>query len=122
MITQVEILSPPPPTPLCVRACVASDITDKKPKTSWHKRSIYIYIKLYDNFLRKWPSELVEFRPGGERRGKRKRSTIFLERTREGHRESDEHWNRFKGTVGETSERWGGAYMGISERIDAILN
>ena len=35
------------------------------------------------------------------------RQTIFLERTREGHRQSDEHWNRFKGDVGETSERDG---------------
>ena len=39
--------------------------------------------------------------PGGERRGKRKRYTIFLERTREGHRQSDKHWNCFKGNVGE---------------------
>ena len=38
--------------------------------------------------------------PGGERRGKRKRWTIYLERTREGHRQSDEHWNRFKGNDG----------------------
>ena len=29
-----------------------------------------------------------------------------------GHRQSDEHWNRFKGNVGETSERRGGAHMG----------
>ena len=42
---------------------------------------------------------------GGERRGKRKRETIFLERTRDDHRQSDEHWNRFKGNNGETSER-----------------
>ena len=35
---------------------------------------------------------------------------IFLEteRMREGHRQSDEHWNCFKGDVGETSERWSG--------------
>ena len=33
---------------------------------------------------------------------------IFLERMREGHRQSEEHWNRFKGDVGETSERRGG--------------
>ena len=46
--------------------------------------------------------------------------TIFLERTREGHRQSDEHWNCFKGNIGETSERWGGAHMGFSERIDII--
>ena len=41
---------------------------------------------------------------------------------REGHRPSDEHWNGFKGNVGETSERRGGAHMGFSERIDTILN
>ena len=29
---------------------------------------------------------------------------IFLERTREGHRQSGEHWNRFKGNVWKTSE------------------
>ena len=50
------------------------------------------------------------------RRAKRK-----LERTREGHRQSDEHGNRFKGNVGETSERRGGAYMGFSERIETIF-
>ena len=52
-----------------------------------------------------------------ERRGKRKRKTLFLERTREGHRQSDEPWNRFKGNVGETSERRDGAHMGFSERV-----
>ena len=41
---------------------------------------------------------------------------------REGHRQSDEHWNRFKGNGGETSERQGRAHMGFSERIDTILN
>ena len=30
--------------------------------------------------------------------------------------------NRFKGNVEETSERRGGAHMGLSERIDTILN
>ena len=30
-------------------------------------------------------------------------------RTREGHRQSDQHWNRFKGNVGGTSERRDGA-------------
>ena len=41
-----------------------------------------------------------------------------------GHRQSDEHWNRFKGNnaSGEISEILGGAYMGLSERIDTILN
>ena len=45
----------------------------------------------------------------------------FRERTRKGHRQSDEHRNRFKGNVGKTSERRGGAHMGFSERIDIIL-
>ena len=31
-------------------------------------------------------------------------------------------WNRFKGDVGETSERRGGALMGFCEGIDTILN
>ena len=43
---------------------------------------------------------------------------IFLEGTREGHHQSDEHWNHFKGNVGETCERWSGA---LSQRIDTIL-
>ena len=40
---------------------------------------------------------------------------IFLQRTREGHHRSDEHWNRFEGDIGETSERQGGAHMGLSK-------
>ena len=56
----------------------------------------------------------------GAERGRARRSSF--ERTREGHRQSDEHWNRFKGNAGETSERRGGARMGFSERIDTILN
>ena len=61
--------------------------------------------------------------PGGQLRGdKKKHSTIFLERTREGHRQLDEHWNRFKGNGGETSERRDGEHMCFSERLDTILN
>ena len=37
--------------------------------------------------------------------------------TRDGHRQSDEHWNSFKGNVGETSERRGGAYMGAEPSV-----
>ena len=49
---------------------------------------------------------------------------IFLEfeRTREGHRQSDEHWNRFKGIAGELSGRRGGVHMDFPERVDTILN
>ena len=36
---------------------------------------------------------------------------IFSERIREGQRLSDEHWNCFKGNVGETSERRGGVHI-----------
>ena len=57
----------------------------------------------------------------GVERGSARRSSV-LERTREGHRQSDEHWNRFKGDAGETSERRGGANMGFCESIDTILN
>ena len=35
--------------------------------------------------------------------------------------QSDKHWNRFQGNEGETSERRGGANMGFSERLNAIL-
>ena len=35
---------------------------------------------------------------------------------------SDKHWNCFKGNVGETSERLGGAHMGFSDHIDTILS
>ena len=36
---------------------------------------------------------------------------------------SDEHWNRFKGNVGKTSEIRGGAHnMGFPELIDTVLN
>ena len=45
-----------------------------------------------------------------------------VERTREGHRQSDEHWNRLKGDVGETSKRRDGAHMAFFERIDTIVN
>ena len=54
--------------------------------------------------------------------GRRKRETIFLEGAREVHRQSDEHWNRFKGNVGETSERRTGGNVGFPERTDSILN
>ena len=52
---------------------------------------------------------------------KRKHWTIFLQRTRDGHRQSDKHWNRFKDNAGETSERLGRAHTGFSERTDTIL-
>ena len=38
------------------------------------------------------------------------------ERTRGGHRQSDEHWNCFKGNVEETSKSRDGTHMGFSER------
>ena len=59
---------------------------------------------------------------GEEGRGKRQCLTVFLERKREGHRQTDKHWNCFKGSVWETSERQGGAHMGFPACIDIILN
>ena len=47
---------------------------------------------------------------------------IFLERTRESHRQSDKHWNCFIGDIVETSERLGRVHMGISEHTHTILN
>ena len=60
--------------------------------------------------------------PGGERRRPRQRPTIFLERARKGHRQSDQLWNCFKGNVGETPERRGGSHMGLPELIDTTWN
>ena len=37
---------------------------------------------------------------------------------REGHRQSDKHWNCFKGDTGEVSE----VHMGLSAHTDSILN
>ena len=55
--------------------------------------------------------------------GGRARRCSFKGRTRDGHRRSDDHWNCFKGDVGETSERRGEAHMGFSERrINNSLN
>ena len=59
--------------------------------------------------------------------GKRKRgSKISLQRTRDVHRQSYEHWNYFKGNIGKTADRRGGgrggAHMGFSEGLDTILN
>ena len=47
---------------------------------------------------------------------------IFLERMREGHHQSDEHWNCFKGNFGETSVRQSGAHLGFSELKDTSLS
>ena len=44
-----------------------------------------------------------------QERGSAARQSSLLERAREGHHQSDKHWNHFKGNVGETSETgWGG--------------
>ena len=58
----------------------------------------------------------------GERRGKRKRSAIFPERTRRDHRQSDERWNGSNCSAGETSERRGGARNhGLFQAHDTVL-
>ena len=48
---------------------------------------------------------------------------MFLERTRDGHHQSEiknKQTNSIKGYVGETSERRGGTYMNFLEGIDTI--
>ena len=57
---------------------------------------------------------------GGVKRGSGRRSSF--KRIREGHRQSDEHRNCFKGDDGEASERRFGAHMGFSETIDTVFN
>ena len=47
---------------------------------------------------------------------------IFHEGTREGHHQSDKHWNCSKGNVVETFERWDGVHVGFSECMDTALN
>jgi len=41
---------------------------------------------------------------------------MFLERTKEGHCQSHEHWDSFKGNVGKTFERRGRAHKDFSEK------
>ena len=48
--------------------------------------------------------------------------TSLPERTREGHRQLDKHWNRFKEDVGEISERGEERIWDFSEHIDTIFN
>ena len=55
--------------------------------------------------------------PGGERHWKRC-FTTFTERTRKSHHQSVQHWKCFKGSTGETSERWVGAPVGFPEHED----
>ena len=55
-----------------------------------------------------------------------KRSTILLDRTTKGHRQSDQHWNFFKYNTGKKKEktprRRAGAHTSFLERLDTILN
>ena len=61
---------------------------------------------------------------GGWRRKARKEEALddLPWKDERGYRQSDEHWNCFKGDVGKTFERRGGAHMIFSESIDTILN
>ena len=57
----------------------------------------------------------------GTERGSARRSSLKgREKVIANHR--DEHWNRFKDNVGETSERWGGAHVGFPKHTDTSLN
>ena len=80
----------------------AKDIT---PSTAWRREAWKE--EVLDDW--RWPSLVLS------------RKTL-LEKTRKRHRQPDEAWKRFKGNVGEASERRDGAHRGFSERIYAILN
>ena len=55
-------------------------------------------------------------------RGKGNLSTIFFQRSKEGHHQSDEQWNSLKGNIGKTSDSRNGAHTGFPQRIDTIMN
>ena len=81
-----------------------------------HRRRMFLTL-----FLKCWGAwdttrghktkDITPSMPGGERRRNLKRSTIFLERTRKGRRQSDQHWNYFKGNIRETPEMGWSAYI-----------
>ena len=48
---------------------------------------------------------------------KKKRPTIRRPRSRTICVQPDRYWHCFEGNLGETSERWSGARMGLSERF-----
>ena len=51
---------------------------------------------------------------GGERHRKFQLSKTFLERTRKGHRQHDQHWNCFKGNISWNSRETGWSAHGLS--------
>ena len=59
---------------------------------------------------------------GGEWHKQQKCSTTFIQRTKKGHRQSDQHWIFFKGNTLAISERKVWAHVGLPGRIDTILN
>ena len=90
--------------PLVVLACESLHVCTVCIWRCEHARfCVEVFYALYINFH-------SFIHSSGERRGKRKREKIFLERTREGHRQSDEYWICFKGNVGENSETGWSAY------------
>ena len=77
-------------------------------------------LRLYPQKTKPWT--LHHRSSGGERRKRRQRSTIFVERARQGHHQLDQHWNYFRGNTEESSERQGGAHMDLPGRVNTILN
>ena len=69
------------------------------------------------------PSTPQHRSPGGKRRNKRQRSTIFLKQDEKGPQSVRRTLEMiFLNKDGELPERRGRAHMGYSERIDTILN
>ena len=137
-----EFLIPEPPT--CTHACVTGGKTEDEEPIDHSLITVTLFQAIRNSFVSTgFERRQVIFgycdkitRPAafalesvhvaspysGERHRKRKCSTIFLERTRKGHRQSNQHWNCSKGNLRETPERRGATHMGLPERIDTILN
>ena len=82
----------------CAVVLVVQDLKRTK-ETSFGYQ--HVLVPLTNTLVNYWSCTSHHQSPGGARRGIRKRSMILLGRTREGHHQSDEHWNRFKGNAGE---------------------
>ena len=74
-------------------------------------KALFQRIKLQTLPVGTKPMASHHWSPGKKGCSKRKCQMIFLEMTSEGYCQSDEHWNHFKGNVGETSETGWSAYL-----------
>ena len=93
-----------PASPPCAQHVLKSLRTLKVP--CLHLRLRELGLKADDTYTT-WRQRIQHERK--ERRRQRKRLTTFLEKTKRGHRQWDEHWNYFKGKLG-LSDKHGGTH------------